>query len=56
MTRIPTLRYSGSIGHEIMKQTIMNLKQRRMSFEKSVRRVIQPLDPTLGERFVEPVE
>lgn len=27
-----------------------------MSFEKEGRRVIQSLDPTQGERFVEPVE
>jgi hypothetical protein len=35
-------------------QTIINLKTRKMAFESGEYRVIAPLDPSEGERFVEP--
>jgi hypothetical protein len=35
-------------------QTIINLKTRKMTFESREYRVIAPLDPSKGERFVEP--
>ena len=35
-------------------QTIINLKTRKMTFESRDYRVIEPLDPSEGERFVEP--
>ena len=35
-------------------QTIINLKTRKMTFELRDYRVIAPLDPSEGERFVEP--
>jgi hypothetical protein len=34
-------------------QAIINLKTRKMSFESGKYRVIAPLDPSEGERFVE---
>jgi hypothetical protein len=35
-------------------QAIINLKTRKMTFESGDYRVIAPLDPSEGERFVEP--
>jgi hypothetical protein len=35
-------------------QTIINLKTRKMTFESGDYRVIAPLDPSEGERFIEP--
>jgi hypothetical protein len=35
-------------------QTIINLKTRKMTFESRDYRVITPLDPSEGERFIEP--
>jgi hypothetical protein len=35
-------------------RTIINLKTRKMTFESREYRVIAPLDPSEGERFVEP--
>ena len=35
-------------------QAIINLKTRKMTFESREYRVIAPLDPSYGERFVEP--
>jgi hypothetical protein len=35
-------------------QAIINLKMRKMKFESGEYRVIAPLDPSEGERFVEP--
>jgi hypothetical protein len=35
-------------------QTIINLKTRKMTFESRDYRIIAPLDPSEGERFVEP--
>jgi hypothetical protein len=35
-------------------QTIINLKTRKMAFESGEYRVIAPLDPLEGERFIEP--
>jgi hypothetical protein len=35
-------------------QAILNLKMRKMTFESGEYRVIAPLDPSEGERFVEP--
>jgi hypothetical protein len=35
-------------------QTIINLKTRKMTFESRYYRVIAPLDPSKGERFIEP--
>jgi hypothetical protein len=36
-------------------QTIINLKTRKMIFESGEYKVISPLDPSEGERYVEPV-
>jgi hypothetical protein len=36
------------------KQAIINLKTRKMTFKPGEYRVIAPLDPSKGERFVEP--
>jgi hypothetical protein len=36
------------------KQAIINLKTKKMTFESGEYRVITPLDPSKGERFVEP--
>jgi hypothetical protein len=35
-------------------QTIINLKTRKMTFESREYRVIAPLDPSEGKRFIEP--
>jgi hypothetical protein len=35
-------------------QTIINLKTKKMTFESGEYRVIAPLDPSEGERFIEP--
>jgi hypothetical protein len=35
-------------------QTIINLKTRKMTFQSKDYRVIAPLDPSEGERFIEP--
>jgi hypothetical protein len=35
-------------------QTIINLKTRKMTFQSRYYRVIAPLDPSEGERFIEP--
>jgi hypothetical protein len=35
-------------------QAIINLKTKKMTFESGDYRVISPLDPSEGERFVEP--
>jgi hypothetical protein len=39
---------------EFDNQAIINLKMRKMTFELGEYRVISPLDPSEGERFVEP--
>jgi hypothetical protein len=39
---------------EFDNQAIINLKTRKMTFEPGEYRVIVPLDPSEGERFVEP--
>ena len=39
---------------EFDNQTIIKLKTRKMTFELCEYRVISPLDPSEGERFVEP--
>jgi hypothetical protein len=39
---------------EFDNQTIINLKTRKMTFESEEYKVIAPLDPSEGERFVEP--
>jgi hypothetical protein len=38
---------------EFDNQAIINLKKRKMTFESGEYRVIAPLDPSEGERFVE---
>jgi hypothetical protein len=35
-------------------QAIINLETRKMTFESGEYRVIAPLDPSKGERFIEP--
>jgi hypothetical protein len=39
---------------EFDNQNIINLMTRKMTFESGEYRVIAPLDPSEGERFVEP--
>ena len=39
---------------EFENQAIINLKTRKMAFESGEYRVIAPLDPLEGERFIEP--
>jgi hypothetical protein len=39
---------------EFDNQTIINLKTRKMTFESKEYRIIAPLYPSEGERFVEP--
>ena len=34
---------------------IINLKKRKMIFEKNLLRVVVPLDPAQGVRYIEPV-
>ena len=36
-------------------QTIINIKRRTLSFEDDEMRVVAPLDPIEGQRYVEPV-
>jgi hypothetical protein len=43
-----------SVGWAFENQAIINLKTRKMTFESGDYRVIAPLDPSEGERFVEP--
>jgi hypothetical protein len=42
------------LNWEFDNQTIINLKTRKMTFESGEYRVIAPLDPSEGERFVDP--
>jgi hypothetical protein len=50
-TPYPTLL---GLDWEFENQTIINLKTRKMTFESREYRVIAPLDPSEGERFIEP--
>jgi hypothetical protein len=50
-TQYPTLL---GLDWAFDNQAIINLKTRKMAFESSEYRVIVPLDPSEGERFVEP--
>jgi hypothetical protein len=50
-TPYPTLL---GMDWEFDNQAIINLKTRKMTFESGEYRVIAPLDPSEGERFVEP--
>jgi hypothetical protein len=50
-TPYPTLL---GLDWEFDNQDIINLKIRKMTFKSSEYRVITPLDPSKGERFVEP--
>ena len=51
-----TTPYSELLGlyWEFENHAIINLKTRRMIFESDEYRVIEPLDPSKDERFVEP--
>jgi hypothetical protein len=51
-----TTPYSTLLGLDwgFDNQAIINLKTRKMTFESGEYRVIAPLDPSEGERFVEP--
>jgi hypothetical protein len=49
-TQYPTLL---GLGWAFDNQAIINLKNRKMTFESGEYRVIAPLDPSKGERFVE---
>jgi hypothetical protein len=51
-----TIPYPTLLGldWEFYNQSIINLKTRKMTFESGEYRVIAPLDPSEGERFVEP--
>jgi hypothetical protein len=51
MTPYPTLL---GLDWEFDNHAIINLKTRKMTFESEEYRVITPLDPLEGERFVEP--
>jgi hypothetical protein len=51
-TPYPTLL---AMDWEFDNQAIINLKKRKMTFESREYRVIAPLDPSEGERFVEPI-
>jgi hypothetical protein len=51
-TPYPTLL---GLDWEFDSQAIINLKTRKMAFESREHRVIAPLDPLEGERFVEPI-
>ena len=50
-TPYPTLL---RLDWEFDNHAIINLKKRKMTFESGEYRVITPLDPSEGERFVEP--
>ena len=50
-TPYPTLL---SLDWVFENQTIINLKTRKVTFESRYYRVIAPLDPLEGERFIEP--
>jgi hypothetical protein len=50
-TPYPTLL---GLDWEFDNHAIINLKTRKMTFESGEYRVIAPLDPSEGERFVEP--
>ena len=43
------------IDWEINNQTIINFKKRILSFEDSEIRVVAPIDPLEGQRYVHPV-
>jgi hypothetical protein len=43
-----------SLDWEFDNQAIINLKMRKMAFDSREYRLISPLDPYEGERFVEP--
>jgi hypothetical protein len=49
-TSYPTLP---GLDWEFYSQAIINLKTRKITFESGEYRVISPLDPSKGERFVE---
>jgi hypothetical protein len=50
-TPYPTLLV---LDWEFDNQAIINLNTRKMTFESREYRVIAPLDPSEGERFIEP--
>jgi hypothetical protein len=50
-TPYPTLL---GLDWEFYNRAIINLKTRNMTFESGEYKVIAPLDPSEGERFVEP--
>ena len=43
------------IDWEMENQTIINFKRRTLSFEDDEMRVVAPLDPLEGQRYIEPV-
>ena len=43
------------IDWAINNQTIINFKKKILSFEDNEMRVVSPIDPLEGQRFVEPV-
>ena len=43
------------IDWEMENQTIINFKRRTLSFEDDEMRVVAPLDPLEGQRFIEPL-
>ena len=49
--------YSALLGieWEMENSTVINLKKRQMTFEGKYLRVIVPLDPSQGERYIKPL-
>ena len=43
------------IGWAIKNQTIINFKKRILSFEDEEMRVVSPIDPFEGKRYIEPI-
>ena len=43
------------IDWEISKMSVIDLKRRQMTFEDAQIRVIAPLDPLQGPRYIEPI-
>jgi hypothetical protein len=43
------------INWSFNNSTVVDLKKRRMTFEGDVLRVIAPLDPDEGRRYIEPI-
>ena len=54
MIQILTLHYQGYIGLQTIK-TIINFKKRILSFEDEEIRVVSPIDPFEGQRYVQPI-